>query len=158
MAAADAYVHVGCKMPNGVVLHLRQTEVDRTGGFVVVTTKGEDLGEVTLRGTAVPVGQVPLDIDGYVFTKVEKSFWDHWMSLNSRSSLLADGFIKAVNTEGQTRGMAREHEDVPAMFERIVTDGRDPKDRNRSSAERASRGTNPDIKKFDANDDGRAAA
>ena len=163
MAAADAFVYVGCRMPTGVVLNLRRTIVDRTGGMVVVSVEGQDHGVVTLRGTAQPAPRsamtAPLEIDGYAFTPVPKAFWDAWWELNEKtSSLVADGFIKPAKTQGHMDGMSREDEMRPGLADRIVTDGNDPKNRYRSNDELAARNAGFQAQKFNPNDDGRAAA
>lgn len=145
-------VYIGCKTPNGLVLHLRQNRVERANGQVIVTSEGEDLGEVTLKGTAVPFGKPPIDIDGYVFTRVPKDFWEAWLKLNAASSLLKDGFIKPAASLEAGKKIAREHEAAPGQFAPIppaTKDApKDPADAFRSQAERVSRGAGLGVKKF----------
>ena len=148
MAAADAYVHVGCKMPNGVILNLMSYEiVSREHG--VVQRNGDDKPTVTLKGNAFREGRPDLSIDGYVFTKVPKDFWDEWVKTHSDSPLLRDGFIKAALTMDAATKTAREYENAPGQFERI-TPGGDAKDRHRSQADLAARGVGAKVETFDA--------
>lgn len=153
--AANEFVYVGCKMPSGVVLHLRQNENQGTPQMPVIVTNGDEHGEVRLKGTSRKFGQPDLSIDGYVFTRVPKDFWEKWLALNAGSSLLRDHFIKAAATVDAGHKMAREMEAMPGQSERIAE--RDPKNKNRTPADLASRGASLGVKKYEADDD-RAAA
>lgn len=139
---AGDFVHVGCKIPSGIILNLTRYEVlNKEHG--IVQRQGEELDTVTLKGTAIKFGQPDLSLDGYVFTRVPKDFWDEWMRTHADSSLLKDGFIKAAPSESAAKSIAREHEKERGQFPRITED--DPRVRNLG------------LKKFDPKDDAQAA-
>lgn len=119
MAADTDFVRVGCKMPNGVILNLTRYEiVNKEHG--VIQREGDDRPTVTLKGNAVKVGMPDLSIDGYVFTKVPKAFWDEWLKTHADSSLLRDGYIKAAASLDQAKGLAADHAKERGMFPRLT--------------------------------------
>jgi len=136
-------VMVGCKMPTGVVLNLTRYEIlSKEHGLV--QRVGEEDGSVSLKGNAVKFGQADISINGYVFTKVPKAFWDEWLARNASSSLLKDGYIKPAATVDAAQRIAREHEKERGQFPRLEEN--DPRTRSLG------------VKKFDAKDEGAARA
>ena len=135
---AGDVVFVGCKMPSGVTLNLHRYElINKEQGTVRFVRS--TVPEVTLKGNAFKFGQPDLSIDGYVFTRVPKDFWDEWIKRNADSSLIADGYIKPAATLDAGAKIAREHEKERGQFPRLV-DG-----------DERTRGLK--VKKFDPKDD-----
>ena len=111
---AGDVVYVGCKMPNGVYLDLDKYEILNKEQGTVRLVKAK-IPRVRLRGNAVAFGKPDLSIDGYVFTPVDKAFWDQWLLQNGECSLLADGFIKPAASLDAGKRIAREHAAEPGL-------------------------------------------
>lgn len=137
MAASDAYVMVGCKMPTGITLELEQSVWDNKDapGMVPVThVEPSELGKVFLRGTAHRRGidSPPVLIDGYRFTPVPKAFWeafDATLGLKTKRPFgpLKDGYIIVAPNQDAAEKMSRERENEPGKDDPLVEN--DPRTR-----------------------------
>jgi hypothetical protein len=91
-------VMVGCKLPNGVVLHLHESVKGPDGrprNRILPDT------DVKLNGFAVPFGKsAPHEIrGGFGLTLVDADFWEQWYKLNGKTSPLAvNGIVFAHET------------------------------------------------------------
>jgi 2,3-bisphosphoglycerate-independent phosphoglycerate mutase len=91
-------VTVGCKLPNGLHLDLKNEA-------------GARIGErVTLRGFSVPYGMPALSIvGGYALTpNVDADYFEKWMKANENSDLVKKGFIFAHVKMGDASAQAKE--------------------------------------------------
>lgn len=124
---ASEFVFVGCKMPGGVVLNLDTYEViSKEHGLV----RRQEGAKVALKGNAVGFGKPDISIDGYVFTRIDREFWDQWLATHADSPLIKDGLIKAAKSEADRKPMAREMAKEPGQFDRLNAEpGRDPRTR-----------------------------
>lgn len=118
MSAGSEFIFVGCKMPNGIWLNLDAYEVVSKEHGIVRREEGR---KVQLKGNAVAFGKPDLSIDGYVFTKVDREFWDKWLETHADSPLLKDNLIKAAKSEGDKKSVSREMEKEPGQFDRLDT-------------------------------------
>lgn len=118
---ATDFVYVGSKAPYPLILNLKSYEVvNKEHG--TIRTNGDDLPTVTLKGNSVRVGQPDLSIDGFVFTKVPKEFWEKWLADHADFPMLRDGFIKVAASVGDQNKIGAEHANEPAMFSRLSED------------------------------------
>lgn len=114
-------VKVGCKLPNGIVLHLH-----------VVDGKGKEArnrivaeSEVRLNGFATKhaVQAAHRIIGGYGMTEVDASFWAEWKKLNATFPPLMNGLIFAEEDDKVA--------DLEALDRSSLRSGFEPLDRNK---------------------------
>jgi hypothetical protein len=140
-------VLVGCKMPTGLTLNLDRYVVidERTGAVRRVPGK---LPPVTLTGNAVirapnargggVLKQDPsLEGLGYVFTEVDKAFWEEWLATHADDTHLADGYligpgapgVKSLKGAADSLAVSREREAIPGKDPPIDDPRKDPRTR-----------------------------
>lgn len=118
-SSRSEHVVVGCKLPNGLILHCFVMETRREplmGGGMREVHQARRLPETyTLNGNAMDVakmaqGDVPhLIIGGYGVTRdIPREFWERWEEQNRDSDLVRGGFIFAVADEASARARAQD--------------------------------------------------
>src|ERR1700739_5022255 len=99
---ADGKVMVGCKLPNGIVLHLTDEDKSAKGGARKRIRAGS---EVRLAGFSVKNGaqaRHPI-VGGYGLTLVDASFWAEWVKQNKEFPPYANGLIFAHEDEASAQ-------------------------------------------------------
>lgn len=125
------FVTVLSKSPLGIVLNLDVSEwLNKSSPGMVPVTRiaAGKLPPVTLKGTAYRQGfdPPPLNIGGYVPTRVPKAFWDQWLKTHGDFGPLIDGYIKVAATADEAEGIAAEMVNDRGMNPRLLQDG-DPR-------------------------------
>lgn len=133
-STAAQTVTVGCKLPNGLELHLDEMveyKIPMPGGGYVIEKRSRRLPETfTLNGRAIDLariaatGSVPhLIVGGYGITSgVPRDFWDRWLVANERSDIVREKIVFAMPDEGRAQGFALEHAAVRTGMEPIDPD------------------------------------
>ncbi len=102
MATAKEHVTVGCKMPHGLHLDVKNTEGDNE--------------RVTLKANVVPFGQPNFLIGGSAMTQVPKAHWDAWMATHKGDfAPLKDGLIFVQEDEAKATAKAKAGEKIKPM-------------------------------------------
>lgn len=122
-------VTIGCKLPWGVKLDIREAPVTVKGELVA----GKVIMAVTLRGSAqqrlmeadgMPIIEHPHVVGGYGLTyNVDKAFWDRWSEENKDYQPFATGMIFAVNSRDSAKDRGRDGRDVPNGLEPMARKG-----------------------------------
>jgi len=150
VSTAGDTVTVGCKLPNGLVLHLDEMipyRIPLPGGGSVTEERSRRLPDTfTLNGSAIDLagiaetGTVPhLIVGGYgITTGIPRDFWERWLAANRDSEIVKKEMIIAAGNEMSARSMAVERAKIRTGMEPI--DQNDP-GRFHSEARRIQRGT-----------------
>ncbi len=101
---AKNIVVVGCKLPNGIVLDLPNSEK-------TVTLNG--------RNKAVIIGS------DYGITDVDAEFWEAWHKVNKKFPAVVSGAIFVAATRQEADAKAKEFADRETGLEPMKTDGKD---------------------------------
>lgn len=124
-------VVVGCKIPNGMVLHLdRMVEFKQPilGGGVEKGEIAQRLPDTfRLNGNSValnPDGRVTeIDhriIGGYgITTGIPRDFWDRWLAANKDADYVRNRLVFAVGDEERAVSVAREQAEIRSGLEPI---------------------------------------
>lgn len=110
-------VTVACKVPNGMILRIFQMH-DRDepvmGGGVKTVPRAVQVGDaVTVKGPAVPFGQVPAFViaGGYALTPgVDAQFFNKWLEQNQDHEAVKNSLIMAADKPDMVRDWAAEHD------------------------------------------------
>ena len=128
-------VLIGCRIPNGHVLQCYRL-VDRRDYHVKMPDGAvekqalPDGGTVKLNGPKTPWGQRP-DYDvksGYAFTRVERKFWEKWVSQHKGDEVIVNKQIIVADKRDDLIGMASEFKkDFRSGLEPLAQGGKDPR-------------------------------
>jgi len=94
-------VTVGCKLPNGIVLHLGEKEQMVNGSNSSLVIGGHGITE-----------------------DVDKVFFDAWMKKNAKLKFVKDGLIFAHEETDSTKAEAKEKADVKTGLEPLDTNAK----------------------------------
>lgn len=100
-------VSVGCKLPNGIILHHPlKPEIS-----------------VTLNGR----NAAPIIGSDHGKTDVDAEFWDAWISANATFAPLTSGAIFVAKNAESLAAVAAEYKERTTGLEPMRTDGKDPR-------------------------------
>jgi hypothetical protein len=125
MAVAGETVTVGCKLPAGIILDIR----DKPTVVKDELVSGRVKAQVRLRGSreqrmmetgGTVLGMSPNVQGGFGITEnVSKDFWDQWVSENGDYAPFTTGLIFALPKTEAVKAEARDKKDVKSGFEPI---------------------------------------
>lgn len=101
---APKFVTVGCKLPNGLYLDLR-----------------EENGVIRQRYRANGFNH-PNAIAGFGLTKIPKDHWDEWVTVNAELDAVKNGVIFAHEKAKNTKAQAKDTQNIKAGAERLNPD------------------------------------
>jgi hypothetical protein len=118
---ANGYVHVACRLPNGIKLRLYSWhEVDeptpsgpRRIKVARPVEKDGRILEYEVRGYNPGFGQMPANfivVPKWATTRVPKDFWDEWLKQSADSDLVKNRVVFAASTEPDLSAMIKEAE------------------------------------------------
>lgn len=133
VSTAAETVTVGCKLPNGLELHLDEMvdyRIPMNGGYVTEKRSRRLPDTYTLNGRAIDLakiaatGSVPhLIVGGYGITNgIPRDFWERWLAANKDSDIVREKIVFAMADEGRAQGFALEHAGVRTGMEPIDPD------------------------------------
>lgn len=104
------YVTVACKLPNGLVIDLKQED----GTYAAFTLNGafKAPGVLDRRVKETAPGEVGL-------TPIPKEFWNKWSELNKDFAPFKNGLIFAQKNPREALAEARDKESVKTGLERL---------------------------------------
>lgn len=133
-SAAPDTVTVGCKLPNGLVLHL-DTMVDyripMPGGGTVIERRSRRLPDTyTLNGSAIDLARIAATgsvshriIGGYgITTGIPRDFWERWLAANKNAEYVQKRLVFAEPNEGRAEAAAIEGAKIRTGMEPIDPD------------------------------------
>lgn len=127
-----ANVHVGCKLPNGLIMELiplPPTDIKEQRLYPAPAGK-----RVVLKGSNSLRRNVRASQPAHLFavTAVDETFAREWFKRNADMEFVKQGLVFIANTEGAATGMAKERAEQKTGLEPLAQkdDPRLPKGRN----------------------------
>lgn len=104
---------VGCKLPHGLNLDLRDAQGNITARVKLPGNSGFTLPNPDRKF------KNPTTVYGDTFTEVEKDHWDAWLKKHKTHPAVVNGAIYAASQQEDAIVQARNHEDENVGFNKI---------------------------------------